>query len=93
MRIRRADDNQAELVKQMRKIPGLTVAHTHTIGKGFPDLIIGWKGLNYLVEVKDGKKTTSRKRLTADEERFISTWTGSVHVAESLDDILKIIKP
>jgi hypothetical protein len=39
MRIKKVDGNQAKLVKQMRKIPGLTVAHTHTVGNGFVDVI------------------------------------------------------
>lgn len=91
MRAKKVDANQSELVSQIRQIPGVSVAHTHTIGKGFPDLIIGWRGTNYLCEVKDGKKTASRKKLTLDEERFHQNWTGSIHIIESIQDVCDML--
>lgn len=44
----RVDDNQAEIVKVLRQL-GATVRPTHTVGDGFPDLVVGWRGKNYLV--------------------------------------------
>lgn len=90
-RVRKADSNQKELVSQMRKIPGLTVAHIHTVGQGVPDLICGFRQRNYLFELKDPKKPPSAKKLTEDEKLWHEQWTGSVHVVETLDDVLKII--
>ena len=91
MRPKKVDANQAQIVKQLRRIPGISVAHTHIIGKGFPDFVVGYKGLNHLVEVKDGNKPKSRKKLTPDEEKFHSEWRGSILIAETIDDILKYI--
>lgn len=91
MRAKRTDDNQREIVKQLRQIPGVSVLHLHTVGKGCPDLAVGRGGITYLIEIKDGKKSVSRKRLTDDENDFHSKWTGHVAVAESVTDILKII--
>ncbi len=91
MRIRRADSNQAELVRQLRQIPGVTVAHTHVIGSGFPDILVGRNGKNYLIELKDGKKFKSWKKLTPDEEKFHEKWTGQIAVAETFEDVLQII--
>lgn len=91
MRIRKADNNQSELVKQMRKIPGVKVAHTHTVGKGFPDVVISFRGTNYLLEIKDPSKPKSARKLTPDEERFHGEWTGSIHIVETLNDVLKIL--
>jgi hypothetical protein len=54
--IKRADSNQKEIMDMCRKIPALSVFSTHTIGKGFPDIVIGFKGINYLIEIKDGSK-------------------------------------
>jgi hypothetical protein len=91
MRIRKVDNNQAQLVKQMRKIPGLTVAHTHTVGKGFPDVLVAYKGVNYLFEIKDPAKAKSARKLTEDEQKFHKGWTGQIAIVETLDDVLKLI--
>jgi Holliday junction resolvase len=91
MRVRgRIDDNQKEVVSQLRKL-GVSVAITSMLGKGFPDLVLGHQNKNYLIELKDGNKTKSRKTLTEDEEKFFNDWRGQVDKCESLDDICRII--
>lgn len=93
MRAKRVDDNQPEIVKQLKKIPGVSVAHTHTIGDGFVDLVIGFRGNNYLCEVKDPSKPPSKRKLTPDEERFHARWTGQIAIIETVNDFLKLINP
>jgi Holliday junction resolvase len=90
MRAKKVDENQAELVGQLRQI-GCSVFPTHTIGKGFPDIVVGYRGVNYLFEIKDGKKSASRKKLTPDEVDFHRTWAGRVWIIENLDQALKIL--
>ena len=90
--IRRTDANHKELIDLIRQIPAASVFSTHEIGKGFPDIVVGYKGLNYIFEIKDGKKSPSQKKLTKAELKFHSIWTGQVNVVENLDDVLKIIK-
>ncbi len=91
MRVRgRIDDNQKEVVSQLRKL-GVSVAITSMLGKGFPDLVLGHQNKNFLIELKDGSKTKSRKTLTEDEEKFFNDWRGQVDKCESLDDICRII--
>jgi Holliday junction resolvase len=91
MRVRgRIDDNQKEVVSQLRKL-GVSVAITSMLGKGFPDLVLGHQNKNYLIELKDGNKTKSRKTLTEDEAKFFNDWKGQVDKCESLDDICKVI--
>lgn len=92
MRAKKVDANQKHVMKLCRQIPGLSVVSIHTVGKGVPDLLVGFRGVNYLVELKDGAKVKSAKKLTPDEEEFHANWKGQVCVAESIDDILKIIK-
>jgi len=89
-RIARTDDNQQLIVKQLRQL-GCSVAVTSMIGKGFPDLVLGHQNKNYLIELKDGNKTKSRKTLTEDEAKFFNDWKGQVDKCESLDDICRII--
>ena len=61
--IKRTDANQKKIVELVRQLPGASITSTHTIGKGFPDLVIGYKGINYLIELKDGAKPKSQKKL------------------------------
>jgi hypothetical protein len=91
MRIKKVDSNQPTIVKQLRQIPGISVAHTHIVGEGYPDLVIGYKGKNFLCEIKDPEKPPSARKLTPDEEKFHAKWTGQVAVVETITDILKII--
>lgn len=90
-RAARIDGNQKKLVKQCRKA-GMTVAHTHMIGKGFPDIVVGYRGRNELIEIKDPDKPPSKKKLTPDEVEWHNNWRGSVHVCETIDDVLAIFE-
>jgi hypothetical protein len=83
---KRADGNQREIVKTFRML-GYTVAHTHTVGKGFPDIVVGRNQVNYLIEIKDGSLPPSRRKLTDDEQYWHDNWLGQVAVIESIDDV------
>ena len=89
----RIDANQPEIVLALRKL-GASVQPIHTIGKGCPDLLVGFKGRNVLLEVKDGNKSPSARALTCDETEWIANWRGSVHVVESVEQaISKLLNP
>jgi hypothetical protein len=90
MRAKRVDDNQAKIVKQLRRL-GISVQHLHTIGQGCPDLLLGVRNQNFLIELKDESKPPSAKKLTPDEEIFFAEWRGQVARCETLDEILKVI--
>ena len=91
-RAAKVDDNQAEIVKAFRAM-GATVFPTHRVGQGFPDLVVGYKGKNYLVEVKDGKKFKSQRALTDDEQKFFNGWKGSIFIVESVDHCVNLLNP
>ena len=86
----RVDDNQREIVNALRDI-GASVLSLATIGGGCPDLVVGYRGTNYLLEVKDGGKSPSKRKLTKDEENFINNWRGRVAVVYSIDDAIGAI--
>lgn len=87
----KTDSNQTEIVSKLRQL-GVSVFSTASMGDGFPDIVVGSKGVNYLIELKDGKKPPSQRKLTADEIKFHNSWKGSVHVANSFEECLEVIK-
>lgn len=70
---------------------GVSVFDTHTIGGGFPDIVVGYQGNNYLFEIKDGAKPRSGRKLTPKEIEFCRDWRGQVAVVFTIADIAKII--
>jgi hypothetical protein len=90
--IRKTDKNHKEILDQCRQIPQLSAFSTHTMGKGFPDIVIGYKGLNYLFEIKDGEKPQSARRLTQAESEFFCHWKGQVNVIHTIQDILEVLQ-
>jgi len=89
-RFSRVDANQSKIVAALRKI-GCSVLHLHTLGDGAPDLAIGYRGRNLLLELKDGKKAPSARKLTPDEEIFHRDWRGQVATVESVEEAIKFV--
>lgn len=87
----RVDANQAEIIKAARRL-GATVEVTSAVGKGFPDFVMGIFGINFLIEVKDGEKVPSQRKLTDDQVRWHHKWNGTVHVIKSVDEIIELIQ-
>lgn len=81
-RAAKIDQNQTQLVQLLRKL-GCSVCVTSSVGQGFPDLVVSTNGINVLVEVKDGSKPPSARKLTADQVRFHSAWAGWIEVISS----------
>jgi len=84
------DANQKEIVDALRKV-GACVFSTAGQAKGFPDLVVGFRGVNYLIELKDSSKPPSKQALTPDQVKFHQTWTGQVTVVNSVETALKAI--
>lgn len=80
---KRVDKNQKLVVKQLRKL-GYSVLITSSLGKGFPDFIIGFNNLfSVPVELKSEGGT-----LTKDEKDLHDSYKGYIIVAYSLEEIL-----
>lgn len=88
--IRRADRNQPVIAAAARAV-GATFQHLHTIGNGCPDAIVGYRGVNYLIEIKDHAKPRSQRKLTEDEIAWHSAWQGQVATIETTDDLYQLI--
>lgn len=90
MRARKIDKNQPGLVKQMRQV-GMSVFVTSMVGNGFVDVVCGYRGMNFLIEIKDPAQPHSKRKLTPDEQIFHDNWKGSTHVVETIFDVMRIL--
>lgn len=87
----RTDENQKEIVKQLRSIPGVTVK------TGVDDILIGRNGHNYLVELKDPNKVLKKNgelkagALRDSQIKLKSEWAGHYLVAWNIEQILQEI--
>ena len=90
MRAKRVDANQKKIVEQLRKI-GASVTVTSMMGEGFPDVVVGFRGKNFLIEIKDESKSPSQRKLTPDEQRWHLRWRGQAAICKNFDEILDII--
>ena len=89
MRLRgKTDGNHAAIVRALRQA-GASVVSLADIGNGCPDLLVGFRGTNLLLEVKDGSLPPSRQKLTADEYRFHQEWSGAVVLVRSIEEALR----
>ena len=90
-RAARVDSNQSEVTKALRKI-GASVQLLHSVGKGCPDMLVGYKGGNYLLEIKDGEKKESARKLTAEQTIWHFDWKGQVTVVTSPQEAIDTIR-
>ena len=89
-RAARVDNNQAEIVKALRKIPNVSVEHGHD------DLLVGHKGITYWVEVKNPDRlrkdgSMHENVLQESQKKLKREWFGQYAIVSTLDEILALI--
>ena len=89
-RAAKVDANQKIVVKAFRDL-GCTVQHLHAVGSGCPDLLVGIMGINLLVEVKDGDKPPSARKLTKDQVKWHGSWLGQKCIVKSVDEVIELV--
>jgi hypothetical protein len=85
-RAARVDGNHDEVIDALRRIGAKAVYLRAPV-----DLLVGFRGVNALLEVKDGRLPPSHRQLTADERDFIATWPGTVHVVTSAEEAVRVV--
>ena len=75
-RAARVDRNQTEVVEALRQA-GCRVQPLHMVGKGCPDILVGRDGRLVLMEIKDGEKPPSARKLTEDEAAWHDLWADA----------------
>jgi hypothetical protein len=88
----RVDANQLATINAFKAaMPDASVYDASACGEGFPDLVVGWRGRNYLFEVKNPDVRPSDRRLTDPQAAFHGSWQGQVHVAHSAAEMLAVM--
>ena len=82
---KRTDSTQASIFRAWRQV-GATVQSLHTVGDGAPDALVGFRGMNYVAEIK-----TPRGRLTPAQVRWHRDWRGQVAIVETVDEALAVL--
>lgn len=87
------DDNHRQIVAALRSA-GAFVQDMGSIGKGFVDLVVGYGGYWFVLEVKDGSKPQSARKLTPAQLQWIFDVKGRapVHVVETVEQALSVIQ-
>lgn len=82
---KKVDLNQSEIVLALRAA-GATVQDLHELGRGVPDLLVGHRGVTYLLEVKG-----PGGKLTPAESAWFETWRGQAAIVDSAESALAAI--
>lgn len=92
MRAARTDANHEAVVKALREA-GASVQSLASVGKGVPDLLVGFKSQTLLMEVKDSAKPASKRRLTEDQLRWHGSWRGGpLAIVDSPESALSMLR-
>jgi hypothetical protein len=94
-RAAKTDANHGDIVDALRAA-GCGVLDLSKVGNGCPDLLVHPPTypdcrMAVLLEVKDGAKPPSARKLTKDQERFHANWKGWLHVVTSVDEALAAV--
>ena len=84
-RAAKVDLSQREIVKTLRGMGASVEPRLARVGEGVPDLLVGWRGVNILLETKTGDRPCDRK-LSSDEQRWHDSWAGSVAIVSTPEE-------
>jgi len=85
---KRIDDNHRAIVKALRQHPGVRVFSTAAVGKGVPDLCVGYQSFTILCEIKGAKG-----RLNPAQTEWHFEWTGTpVVILRTVDDVILLLR-
>ena len=91
-RAARVDMNQDTIIQALLSA-GAVVQSLAPVGVGCPDLLVGYGGTNYLIEVKNPGVDPNQRRLTRPQVKFHAWWkqAGQVAIAETPKQALEVI--
>ena len=87
MRAKRTDINQKDIVHALRTF-GATVIDLSGVGKGCPDLLVGFSNKTYLIEIK----RDSKAKFTPQQLQFNESWRGGIVARiETIDEAIELL--
>lgn len=89
MRARRVDANHAEIKRAFEAL-GCSFLDVSQTPCGF-DGVAGLGGLCICVEIKDGNKPPSDRKLTDNEAKVHAAWKGGMRIVENLDHVVETV--
>ena len=90
---RKKDDNHDEIVDEFKRL-GCGVKDVHDL-PNFVDIIICYKSATVMVEIKDGAKPASARKLTSGEKKFSDEWIakgGKWACIETIEQANELVK-
>jgi hypothetical protein len=88
----KVDNNQAKIVSDLGKLPGITIETGHD------DILVGYNGRTFWFEIKNPDRCLSKKTgklldscLEDDQKRIRETFTGQYDIVFSVGEILVVI--
>jgi len=85
-RAAKVDANQAEIAHALRNA-GASVHLMHAVGDGFPDLAVGYRGSNYLLEIKvEGAVPSAYGTMTKPQVKWHTEWRGHAEIVHNAEE-------
>ena len=84
-RAAKIDANHVQIVSALRAA-GATVQSLAECGRGVPDILAGYKGQTFLIEVKNGQLAPSARELTKAQIEWHVNWRGGACVVVNSPD-------
>ena len=81
-----------KIVETSMRLLGASVASMAMVGKGFPDLLVGYNGHNILLELKTGNG-----KLRPAQRKWLAEWRGQAWVVAiphdaTVDEVLSLCR-
>lgn len=84
----KVDDNQPMIVRALRRA-GASVQSLATVGEGCTDIVVGARGENYLLEIKDPSKPKADQKLNPRQVKWHAEWKGQKAVVKDIQEALR----
>ena len=88
---KKVDENHKIIVQKFREL-GASVFDASGVGRGFPDILVGFNNQTALVEIKSSDK----KKFTEPQLKFMAEWKGSavsrINDVQGADILINILK-
>ena len=80
-RAAKIDGNQGDIVIALEAV-GASVQSLAAVGNGCPDLLVGFRGTNFVIEVKDPAQPANKRRLNSHQKPWHAEWCEAAIAAK-----------